>query len=422
MTISFRCFHLIAAFVVGLSGPAPAQELLTDILAPPEPFRAARQAGSIPLGREIVIGFGGDVNFARSRQNPSPTTVTKFARLPIASVTETLAAEISGDINFVNVETVVSTRNGTPSGAKAFVFRSHPEQFRHLMKLGVNAFALANNHAYDHGRVGMRDTLDFFQTEDGRTGPLLYAGVGYGADALAPAVITHDGIRIALSAVSFGSGSFGPAPETIGMAYFSVAAQYNAVLRELARVDADLKILSIHAGAENVIALNARIRQQFRRAVEEAGVHLVLGHHPHVVRAVERDARTGAAIFHSLGNLLFIGGAGKDGDAVGRDYGLWGRAYFTMTADGMRATALEAVPLKGVHNVPRHPRARRASAILNHLNNLSRRGAGAAAVTFATVGETRPRGLACFPEEPFGPRARALCCAADSQCAMPDPM
>ncbi|MEO1797179.1 MAG: CapA family protein [Pseudomonadota bacterium] len=417
-----RKLALLAALMVASAAPLQAQELLAAFLSPPEARQIARRQSAAPLGKELVIGFGGDVNFARSRQNPSPTTVTKFARLPIAQVTQTLAAELSGDINFVNVETVVSERNGASSASKAFVFRSHPEQFRHLIDLGVNAFALANNHAYDHGRVGMRDTLDFFQSEDARGGPLLYAGVGYGDAAFAPHIMEAGGVRVALSAVSFGSGSFAPAPATIGMAYVSVAAHYSAVLREMARADADLKILSIHAGAENVITLSPRIRAQFLRAVKEAGVHLVLGHHPHVVRAVEREEESGAAVFHSLGNLLFIGGAGKDGDALGRDYGLWGRAYFTMTADGMRVTALEAVPLKGVHNVPRHPTPARARAILGHLNGLSRQGTGASAVTFDTVGETRPRGLACFPSEAFGPRARALCCTSGSHCAIPDPM
>ncbi|MEM7441435.1 MAG: CapA family protein [Pseudomonadota bacterium] len=423
MTKAFQALLLAAAFTLVLMAPVQpgyAQELAAAFTTKSLKLKV-RRIPSAP-GKEIVVSFGGDVNFARSRQNPLADTVVKFGRFPIERFTETLSAEWNGDVNFVNVETVVSERNGATSAAKTFVFRSHPEQFRHLIKLGVNAFALANNHAYDHGRVGMIDTLDFFEGEDSKGNPLLYAGVGVGAAAFAPKIIKVNGLKVAMASASFGSGGFSPSDGTIGMAYTN-AAHYRAVLDGLRRADADLKILSMHYGAENVITLDGGQRALFKRAVEEAGVHLVLGHHPHVVRAVEHDAENGAAIFYSLGNLLFIGGAGKDTAALGRDYGLFGRAYFTQTGEGMRLTALEAVPLKGVHHIPRHPSANRAKAIIGHLNGLSRRSTNGP-VQFDVVNDVQPRGLACFAAEPFGPRARSVCCRGndDLQCALPDLM
>jgi len=400
-----RCNSLIAALGICLA-------LLTGLV--PMPAQA----------QEIVVTFGGDVNFARSRQAPLPGYIRKFGTFPLAATTETLAPEwTGGDVNFVNVETVVAARDGAPQYGKAFVFRSHPDQFRHLMKLGVNAFALANNHAHDHGRPGMRATLDFFAAEDRPQRPLLYAGTGAAEAAFQPKVIEVKGIRIAMSAVSFGSGSFAPTDTQIGMAYLFTPGHYDKVLAGLRDVKADIKLLSVHYGTENYVGLNGGQAALYRRAVDEAGVHLVIGHHPHVVRGVEVLKAKNAAIFYSLGNLLFVGGAAKDSARLGHDYGLLGKAYFRMTPKGPTLTALEAVPLKGVHMIPRPPAPARAAALVRHLNGLSRQSVGARAASFRTIRPDAPRGLACYGG-PYGPRAKDICCTLERSvhCDLPDLM
>lgn len=371
---------------------------------------------------EIVITFGGDVNFSRSRVAPQIGKVTKTGTVDLAKTTSTLAGEWNGDVNFVNVETVVSHRSLSGQG-KTFVFRSHPSQFRHLMKLGVNAFSLANNHAYDYGRAGMADTLAFFERNDRPDSPLLFAGVGIGQDAYAPKVITVKGVRIALSSVSFGSGSFSPTDSAVGMAHYTDEAQYSRVLSALGAAEAEIKILSIHYGTENQTTLNSGQRKKFLRAVDDAGVNLVLGHHPHVVRAVEVLPESQAAVFYSLGNFLFIGGAAKDSSRLGEDYGLMGRAYFNVNKGKAQLTALEAIPLKGVHFIPRRPPPSRAEALIDHLNRLSRRGLGQTAASFEVISPDAPRGLMCL-NTGFGPRARKLCCSGSSaaSCSLPDLM
>ena len=387
---------------------------LTLILALAGPARA----------QEVVITFGGDVNFARSREAPLPDAVRKFWTVPLPEVTADIAAEWNGDINFINVETVVSARDGAVQG-KTFVFRSHPDSFRHLMDLGVNAFALANNHAYDHGWQGMTDTLAFFEGEDRADRPLLFAGVGRGDAAFAPKIITANGLRIALSAASFGSGSFSPSGGQVGMAYLSIPSQYNAVLRGLRDADADIRILSLHYGTENMIQLNAGQEALFRRGLEEAGVNLVLGHHPHVVRPVEAEPELGRAVFYSLGNFLFIGGAEKDSAPLGLDYGLMGRAYFNVAGGKVRLSALEALPLRGVHHIPVRMTPDRAARTLDHLNRLSQSQVGGRAVSFSPAHPQAQHGLACFAP-PFGPRAAVACCARSTgpnvYCDLPDLM
>ncbi len=375
--------------------------------------------------QEIVVSFGGDVNFARSRTAPSPDTIHKFGALPIESATAALAPFWDADLNFINVETVVSERDG-PDPGKTFVFRSHPESFRHLMDLGVNGFGLANNHAYDHGFQGMEDTLAFFTAEAAARGtPMVFAGIGAGEAAFQPSIVTIRGVRIAFAAASFGSGSYGPEYGPVGLAYLTVPAHYAAVLKGLREADADLRILALHYGTENMIALDPGEQALFHRALDEAGVNLVIGHHPHVVRAVEADPARGQAIFYSMGNLLFIGGAEKDSAPLGLDYGLLGRAYFQKGPGGWRITALEAVPFRSVHIAPVLPDPARTARTIEHLNRLSASSLGAAAAVFGPPTGVGEAGAACYAP-PWGPRARALCCArsaaADPACDLPDPM
>lgn len=382
---------------------------------------AARPA----LAQEIVVSFGGDVNFASSRTAPSPDTIHKFGALPIAEATAALAPWWDADLNIINVETVVSERNG-PDPGKTFVFRSHPDSFRHLMDLGVNGFALANNHAYDHGFQGMADTLAFFQAEAAARGtPMAFAGVGAGDAAFAPSVVTIRGVRIAFASASFGSGSFGPEHGPVGLAYLSVPSHYAAILQGLRDADADLRILALHYGTENMIALDPGQRALFRRALDEAGVNLVVGHHPHVVRAVEADAERGQAIFYSMGNLLFIGGAEKDSAALGQDYGLLGRAYFQKGPQGWRIAALEAVPFRSVHIAPVSPGPDRVARTIEHLNRLSQGSVGGDAAVFGPPMGGGQAGAACYAP-PWGPRAAALCCARQTgpnpACDLPDLM
>lgn len=368
---------------------------------------------------ELVITFGGDVNFAQSRATPQPDRVYKFGAMPLDQTTAFLAGEWDGDLNFINVETVVSDRDGDEQ-PKTFVFRSHPAQIDHLIALGVNAFGLANNHAYDHGWSGMAATLDYFRTADSPANPLLYAGIGLAGDATAPQLVTINGLRIAMSAIGIGSEGFAPADGRPGMSLLRAEGHLDAVIAGLAAAEADFRILSVHHGIENQITVDPGERAVVDRALAEGRVNLVLGHHPHVARGVAADPAAGQAVFHSLGNLLFLGGAVRDGLPVGHDYGLFGKAYFDVTPQGVRLTAIEVIPLRNVHLAPEPMAPARLRATLDHLSALSARTDGAAGVGFVPVGDLPDRGAACFAG-PYGPAARALCCQVTRslQCDMP---
>ena len=368
---------------------------------------------------ELVITFGGDVNFAQSRATPQPDRVFKFGSVPLEETTAFLRGEWDGDVNFINVETVVSDRDHDEQ-AKTFVFRSHPAQIDHLISLGVNAFGLANNHAYDHGWSGMAATLAYFEGADSPQRRLLFAGIGRAGDATAPQVFSVNGLRIAMAAIGIGPQGFAPTGDRVGMSLLRADGHLDAVLAGLAAADADFRILSVHHGIENQITVDPSEHALVNRALSEGRVNLVLGHHPHVARGVAADPAAGQAVFHSLGNLLFVGGAVRDDLPVGHDYGLFGKAYFDVTADGVRLTALEVIPLRNVHLAPEPMTPSRLRATLDHLSALSGRTDGDLGVSFSPVGDLPDRGAACFAG-PYGPTASALCCqlTRSLQCDMP---
>lgn len=372
--------------------------------------------------QEFVVTFGGDVNFARSRQAPQPDRVVKSGTHSVAELAEDLARDWDGDVNFINVETVVSDRRDLSALGKTFVFRSHPASLDYLMGLGVNAFSLANNHAQDYGYRGMVETLRHFQSA-AETNDIVFAGLGDFSTAFRPQLRRINGFDVALTALTFGSSAFDPRADRVGVLRVSNNEHLDLIIQAMARTKADIKIMSFHMGTENQIVPNYGQRALYRRAIREAQADLVLVHHPHVVRPVEIYAEENAAVYYSLGNLLFIGGANKDFDPLGRDYGLVGKAYFYRTDAGLTLSAIEAAPYKGVHLKPQRLEGTAFSRRIGHLNDLSRSSLGEGAAQFTVLPGARPRAVQCLGG-PYGRKSEALCCGLDpkAMCQLPDLM
>ena len=152
--------------------------------------------------------------------------------------------------------------------------------------------SLANNHARDFG-------------EDGRSASMAAldaAGIRHSGRIGDVASWEQDGRRIAMVAFSFTGGSH-PLNDTEGARALvaGLAAQH------------DLVIVSFHGGAEGGDATRLPFTVErffgeergdvvaFGRAMVEAGAGLVLGHGPHVPRAIE--VYRGRLIAYSLGNF-----------------------------------------------------------------------------------------------------------------------
>jgi poly-gamma-glutamate capsule biosynthesis protein CapA/YwtB (metallophosphatase superfamily) len=211
------------------------------------------------------------------------------------------------DITFGNLEGVLLD-GGEPAKAcknpsACFLFRSPARYVQHYVAAGFDVMSLANNHARDFG-------------EDGRSATM---------QTLADVGILHSGREGDFA--SFKSKGLG-----IALLAFSVTQQSNlvhdyALAAQIVAAHAanhDIVIVSFHAGAEGLNVEHLPFAEEehygeprgdvvkFSRMMVDAGADLVLGHGPHVVRAMEYYKER--LIAYSLGNFATYYGISVEGN------------------------------------------------------------------------------------------------------------
>lgn len=212
----------------------------------------------------------------------------------------------SPDFIFGNLEGAVTNYNHTTkdiSTGRAYAFEMPPSYVEYLKEAGFNIVSTANNHARDFGERGYEDTRKF----------LSEAGIA--------AIGSRDEIKY--------FNIRGTKVAWIGFSWFSYS---NNILDSLHSVKiireaaskSDVVIVSVHAGAEGEKALHIRDANEyfygenrgnimkFAHLAIASGADLVLGHSPHVPRAMElyRDR----LIIYSLGNFTTYGVFSTTGD------------------------------------------------------------------------------------------------------------
>jgi poly-gamma-glutamate synthesis protein (capsule biosynthesis protein) len=362
-------------------------------------------------GQELVLTVGGDVCLNRSAWSPRPDGAGNSQWLTTWSkLTSGIAPLLKGaDFNFANLETVVVGSESLPKQKKKYTFQTHVEGVKHLVDIGFNLFSLANNHAYDFGAEGALSTLRHMEGLKSRG--LHSSGLGRNeAEAIAPEVFQWQGRTIAFSSVGIVtnmSRAHRAGPSKPGTVRFRDDKDYTRVLQALKKVKADLKLLSIHYGTERKVTLDRGQRERFMRAIREAGVDVVIGHHAHVVRALERTAGN-KVLFYGLGNYLIRGARNMGPLPDKQDYGLFSRLYLNVSPETgkFEIQAVEAIPLTNMHFIARPMKSEEAKRRIEVLNRLSQKSIGEDALLFDVLDDGR--GLACFGENQ-GPRARKVC-------------
>ncbi len=369
----------------------------------------------------ISIVVAGDTGFARNGARPDPRGVHKHGTLqPWPQSTEGIAGDIDGDVNFANLETVVTDRKDLRPDPKrgriAFHFKSHPAGVRQLAGVGFNLFSLANNHTMDYGQAGLRETLRHM-TALGRDNTIAFAGAGENLDAATrAATLKVKDATVAFGAIGIVSGGlprYHAGPNRPGQAAFHQPQHVAAVLKNLAAARADYRILSSHHGAEGLLSPNKKqIRIYRTQAVGKQGIDLVVGHHAHVVQPVERIGD--AIIFHGLGNFLHHGAADMSRFGFCRDYGLLAKVHLARMSDGtLRPRAIQAIPVTKMHiRTTRFAKPAESHKRIQVLNYLARlvddRVSGAKGVRFTP--QPDGSGLYCFPGAASDPGATGALC------------
>ncbi|MBI5577135.1 MAG: CapA family protein [Deltaproteobacteria bacterium] len=211
----------------------------------------------------------------------------------------------NADIVFGNLEgPLLDGGEGIKCGRKkrgknlCFEFRTPARYVRHLQTAGFNVLNVANNHSFDFGPEGVENTILALDN----TGVRATGGENVAVFCIKSKLVAVAGFSYSpLSSHSF------PIQDP------AEAAEFIGGLKE----GHDLVIVSFHGGSEGKDAMrvpdgdeifagtNRGNVVRFARAAIDAGADLVLGHGPHVPRALE--LYKGKLIAYSLGNFLTYG-------------------------------------------------------------------------------------------------------------------
>lgn len=402
----------------------PADALSTSRLAPDAARETRPAARQEPDDAGITLVIVGDTGLNGSLQPVRPDAGLRHGTPHAwASLTRDIAAQINGDLNFANLETVVTDRNDLSAPDKAFNFRSHPAGVRHLVEAGFNLISTANNHSIDFGERGIRETLRHLDALEG-AGLKAHAGIGIDREAaVRPRVVAVKGADLLFSAIGIGAGSYRAAEGRPGQLLYAAPEDFAAVVARLSRAEGAYRILSAHYGDElQVMPAAADVRKLRDEAVRAGGIDLVIGHHAHVAAGVQEIE--GRLVFYGLGNFLHLGMQDMAGFGLCRDYGLLARVHLARGEGGRyRARAIEAVALTGMHARTQRMPAQQAATrihVLNHLaSRLDDREAKALGVRFAPLPDGT--GLYCTPgAADEGGRIGALCRDWREPAAAPD--
>ncbi len=204
------------------------------------------------------------------------------------------------DVVFGNLEGVIA--DDTSLVARDCQVPEHCYRFRmpirHAKQLkvaGFNLLSIANNHANDFKTIGRLSTLRVLDSLS-----LPFAG---STERPYTIIETNSGVKIGLVAFSPNTGS-------IHLLRKELVLETMAAVRPLC----DVLIVSAHMGGEGLGFLNLSKEEEmyvgekrgnpyvFSRMVIDAGADVVIGHGPHVPRAL--DVYKGKLIAYSLGNFM----------------------------------------------------------------------------------------------------------------------
>lgn len=288
------------------SEPVLVREPLEAVARAPAPFEGqtelVRKPASAPApDREraradvFEMAFVGDVIFGRYRaQGFDP--IAEDGIEVFAEVTELLRSNLT--IGNLETPVVRALPEKSPIVSSAR-FGASAEMAFPLAGAGFHAMSLANNHAYDLRGSGLEET------------PEILAELGI--VALGPAsdepptvrlqTLERDGWRVGVVAVATrlnGRKPYG-LPSIPLVPTVELAKQLGPLVKE-ARASHDLLLVLVHWGEEYRDTPTSAQRWA-AHALVDAGVDIVVGHHPHVLQGIERYGD--GIIAYSMGNFLF---------------------------------------------------------------------------------------------------------------------
>lgn len=238
---------------------------------------------------EIRLLFAGDTHFlwgVKDQQN------RKGIFSPLAKIKPIFD---SADYRVINLETVISS-NGQSINNKTYVFRSEPENLNALKQLGVGAVFLANNHTFDLGVEGIKQTV-----QEMKQSGIGFTGIGLTeAEAITPHIAEIGNLKIAFFSINLiGNRDSFAIGNQAGTAY--TTPSFYARLKT-AKQTANYVVVGVHWGKEYEV-FSTDDQRSLARTLIQNGADAIIGHHSHVPQGIE--IIDGKPVIYSLGNFLF---------------------------------------------------------------------------------------------------------------------
>ncbi|MFL5941703.1 MAG: CapA family protein [Gaiellaceae bacterium] len=317
---------------------------------------SASSAGAAAAASRVTVAFAGDMALL----GPTPTSLFAHVRGQLRRA----------DVAIGNLEGTLSaggTSKCKPASSGCFAFQAPPQSAALLRGAGFDDLNVANNHAFDYGASGQRQTLR----------ALARYGLRWSGRPGQIAVLRVNGVRVAV---------LGFAPYPWAQSLTDIPAAQALVRRAAAR--ADIVVAVLHAGAEGTdrqhvprgteyyLGENRGNERAFAHALVAAGANLVVASGPHVMRGLQLFHDT--LIAYSLGNFATAGHALSTGGVLGAG----GIVVVTLGADGTLVSG-RLVPVQMVGGAPRRTAA---GDNLRRLNALSHEDFGGSAVLVSSDG------------------------------------
>jgi len=206
------------------------------------------------------------------------------------------AALSDADLTFGNLETALADDGDSskcgPKSTKCFAFRVPTSFAIALKKAGFDVMSIANNHSGDFGIEGRASTVAALDKQ----------GIKHAGLVGDIASMTVNGVTVGLVGFSTGGGVYRVVDLDIARRLVALVDQTH-----------DIVIVSFHGGAEGTAAAHVPKKTElfygenrgnvyeFAHTVIDAGADLVLGHGPHLLRAME--VYKGRLAVYSMGNF-----------------------------------------------------------------------------------------------------------------------
>lgn len=273
------------------------------IARPVVPGQSLAPAKDGPRG-PVTLAFAGDMHFELHL-----AALLDRPRRALGPIARRLA---DADLTMVNLESAITER-GTPEAkelevpSQRYHFRTSSAALDVLAAAGVDVVTMANNHAADYGRIGLRDTLAAI-----RKSPVPVIGIGRNRRAaFTPYRVSVRGTDFAFLAgdASMREGTSdvwaaGPTTPGIAAAHARRPRDLLDAVRAASQRD-DVVVVYLHWG-EELEGCPTEQQRTTASALADAGADIVVGTHAHVQLGSGWIGDT--YVNYGLGNFLWYHG------------------------------------------------------------------------------------------------------------------